>query len=418
MLLRLKILFAKLLYQGAIRYFYVCDLYAYLKSLKKYRNFSKRIKLFTKSEEIDKYKKICIFASYAKKLSTSSKLYIKALGEINYGVVYVNNLPISNDDFEFLKNNSILSFNRINLGRDVGAFKDIFLYLSSNGYLDKINFLAFANDSVQFVPGKYANKLQKSVLEFESSNSDGLFTHFSNQDKPHFQSFFKVLSKNVFCSKEYKSFWQKYRPISNREHSIKNGEIKISTKIYNKIKNKTVLYSTKKLATTIDDLKKEKDSELLEMNILELIPSFSRTMRAQGGIKNIVWNYRSIIRKNPIIGKLNKQNIDTYLFELIENSNSTHVAGYLYPFFLKCPLIKKDLTSQGSFGMGQSLALYRKCLQYSMDLNNPIEKELYEDLLYEYDLLMLEKGNPYAYRKNYFKGIRLGINGGFQYDFS
>ena len=53
-----------------------------------------------------------------------------------------------------------------------------------------------------------------------------------------------------------------------------------------------------------------------------------------------------------------------------------------------------------------------------MDLNNPIEKELCEDLLREYDLLMLEKGNPYAFRKNYFKGIRLGINGGFQYDFS
>ena len=78
-------------------------MYDYLKSLKKYKNFSKRIKLFTKSEEIDKYDKICIFASYGKKLSTSSKLYIKTLGEINYGVVFVNNLPIANDDYAFLK---------------------------------------------------------------------------------------------------------------------------------------------------------------------------------------------------------------------------------------------------------------------------------------------------------------------------
>ena len=142
-------------------------------------------------------------------------------------------------------------------------------------------------------------------------------------------------------------------------------------------------------------------------------------MRAQQGlVEGNVWNYQRIISRNPIIKNLNKQNIDTYLFELIENSNSSHVGGYLYPFFLNCPLIKKDLTSQGSFSMGQSLDLYRKCLQYSMDLNNPIEKELCEDLLREYDLLMLEKGNPYAFRKNYFKGIRLGINGGFQYDFS
>ena len=48
---------------------------------------------------------------------------------------------------------------------------------------------------------------------------------------------------------------------------------------------------------------------------------------------------------------------------------------------------------------------------------SPKEKELYEDLLREYDLLLLEKGTPYAFRNNFLKGIRLGINGGFQYDF-
>ena len=29
--------------------------------------------------------------------------------------VFVNNLPIANDDYEFLKENTVLSFNRINL---------------------------------------------------------------------------------------------------------------------------------------------------------------------------------------------------------------------------------------------------------------------------------------------------------------
>ena len=33
-------------------------------------------------------------------------------------------------------------------------------------------------------------------------------------------------------------------------------------------------------------------------------------------------------------------------------------------------------------------------------------------------LLLIEKGNPYAFRHNFFKGIRLGIFDGFQYDFS
>ena len=157
--------------------------------------------------------------------------------------------------------------------------------------------------------------------------------------------------------------------------------------------------------------------KLLNTNVLELMPSFSRTMRGQGLVPSNLWNYKRIIDRNPIIRNLNKQNIDTYIFELIENSNSSHVAGYLYPLFLKCPIIKKDLTSQGSFSMGQALTLYGKCLQDSMDLNNPKEKELYEELLREYDLLIMEKGTPYAFRNNFLKGIRLGINGGFQYDF-
>ena len=404
----------KCIYHSAIKYYLICDFYSYLNSLKKYRNFSKRIKIFTNSGEIDKYKKICIFASYGKELSISSKLYIKALREINYGVVFVNNLPTSNGEYEFLQNNSILSFNRVNLGRDVGAFKDIFLYLSSSGYLDNLELLGFANDSVQFIPGKYANKFQKSINEFEESNSEALFTHFSNQSEPHFQSFFSILKSNIFRSNQYKSFWQKYLPISNREHSIHNGEIKISSKIYNKIKNKTVLYSTSELSNSINYLRKEKSSELLEMNILELLPSFTRTMRKQGSL----WNYERIIAENPNIQDLNKHNIDSYVFELIENNNPSHVGGYLYPFFLECPLIKKDLTSQGSFSMGQSTSLYKRCLQLSMDLDDPIQKDLYEKLLKEYDLLLIAKGSPYAFRNNFFKGIRLGIFEGFQDDFS
>ena len=100
----------------------------------------------------------------------------------------------------------------------------------------------------------------------------------------------------------------------------------------------------------------------------------------------------------------------------IENNNPSHVAGFLYPLFLKCPFIKKDLTPQGSFGMGQALVLYQKCLSNSMDLSNQIEKELFNILSEEYRLLILSKGNPTSFRNNYFGGIKVGINRGFQYD--
>ena len=53
-----------------------------------------------------------------------------------------------------------------------------------------------------------------------------------------------------------------------------------------------------------------------------------------------------------------------------------------------------------------------------MDIEDTVQKDLYEKLLKEYDLLLIEKGNPYAFRHKFFKGIRLGIFEGFQYDFS
>ena len=402
----------RFLYFLAVRFIYYSALINYYKLPKSKKKFSNRIKLLIKSNEIHKYKKICIFACYSEKLSTSSKLYIKSLVDINYGVIFVNNLPISKNDLDFLKNNSLMSFNRINIGRDVGAFKDIFLFLSSKGYLDKINLLSFANDSVQFIPGKFSREFQESILKFEKSNSEGLFTHFSNQERPHFQSFFSIIKSCIFASNDYKSFWQNYLPISNREHSIMKGEILISTKIYNKIKNPTILYSTNKLFESFDNVKNEHSKDILNTKIIQLIPSFSRTMRYQSQ-----WNYNQIIKENPSVKLIYKSNINLYLSELIENNNPSHVAAFLYPLFLKCPFIKKDLTSQGSFGMGHALNLYKKCLQISLNLDDLEEKNIYKKLIEEYDQLTVQKGNPYSFRNNVFEGIRLGIYGGFQYDY-
>ena len=69
------------------------------------------------------------------------------------------NDPILNQgDFntlvKFLKDNKCLSFDRLNIGRDIGAFQDGFLYLLNNNFLKSINFLCFANDSIQVIPGE------------------------------------------------------------------------------------------------------------------------------------------------------------------------------------------------------------------------------------------------------------------------
>ena len=427
----IKVLIKKLIYKFSVKYLYFCSYLSYCKLKKSQKHFFNRIKLIYNSSSINNYKKICIFVAYTNRLSISTKLYIKALVGLNYGVVFVNNIPISNEDLEFLYRNSILAFNRINLGQDMGAYKDIFLYLSSENYLANIDFLCFANDSVQFIPGKYQSNFHDAVLKFESSGSDGLFSHHSNEVKPHFQSFFSIIKRNIFCKLEYINFWKNYIPLSNREHCVHKGEILLSQKFYNKINNPTVLYDKNKLLESIDldGLEEDKSIDLSDLDILNLIPSFSRTFIQLEILKLITFlfqsnkykKYKSIknnfVNQNPKIGNIKKNNVGKYIFQLIEYNNPSQVAAFLYPLFLKCPFVKNNLILSGSFEIDQAFNLYKICLKKSMFLDNPEEKNIYKKLISEYNLLVINKENPKSFNENFLKGVKFGINEGFKYSF-
>ena len=71
-----KILFKKLIFKFAVKYFYLNSIIDFHKHAKSQKQYSNRIKLIFNSNSINHYKKICIFVAYTKKLSLSTKLYI------------------------------------------------------------------------------------------------------------------------------------------------------------------------------------------------------------------------------------------------------------------------------------------------------------------------------------------------------
>ena len=97
------------------------------------------------------------------------------------------------------------------------------------------------------------------------------------------------------------------------------------------------------------------------------------------------------------------------LFQIIENTNPTHVAAFLYPLFLGCPFIKKDLALSGSYSIGQCSKLYQYCLINSLDLDQEKDKELFSELGYEFDRLLFQKGNPISFKNKKFEYFKLGL---------
>ena len=394
-------------------YLFIQAWFDYYKIPRKKRiNFLERIKIIYRNNQFSNPRKVCIFVSYSSKLTTSTKKYIETLSEINYSIIHVNNLKTSEKDLYFLSQKCYLCFDRLNIGRDIGAFKDIVLYLKSQGMLDQLDYLCFANDSVQFIPGSFANTFKSDINKFELSDSPALFTHYSYQVTPHFQSFFCILRKDIFLQPSYLKFWKKYIPLGNKEHTILKGEILISKLIYNKIKNPTLLYSTHNLSQAFKDT--SIIDQVSEYSFTYLLPSFTRTLAKKLPIPCL----DILLEKNPNVRSCKT---DPYMFnfiyELIENHNSTHVAAFIYPIYLHCPFIKNDLAISGSYSIGQLSNLYRECLLLSLNEGSDNNLALINKLSDEYNENLVEKGNPFAYEKAKFKKWRLVLNTPFTFNF-
>jgi hypothetical protein len=352
-------------------------------------------------------KKIALFVGFADHLTLSNRAYLQTLISAGYAVMYISNCPLPPSGREALAALVWRLFERHNLGRDVGAFRDGVLWLEEQGWLARIETLIIVNDSMQFLPGRYAQSLIDELHAFESSEDDGLFSHISQAHYTHYQSYFQVLKPAIFRSSLFLDFWHAYIPLSHRGHCIFNGEIALSVNVYQRFGNVRVLYTSEALLSALEKRLAE-GRGMSGQTALRLLPSVARTVQrgCAGYSLNQILNQGGQEEALSVL-------LLYCLADVIENNNPSHVAAFLYPFYLGCPLVKQDLCVAGSFSLAQAISLYREALlDSSADGEQAIDVEAHAN---EYARVLYAKGTPMSFANKLRESALKGITGGFIY---
>ena len=159
----------------------------------------------------------------AETLKSANRL-IDSLVISNYSVLVVINQSHFSDKFLLsLSTKPIEILTRPNLGRDFGAYKIGFLHAEKSGYLEDIDNLLFANDSMFYGPESIG--FINSMLKVDTPWS----AMFVNQELyAHAQSFFQVFQNTIFKQLSFSKYWCKYYPHDLRHKVIGKGEKSLS----------------------------------------------------------------------------------------------------------------------------------------------------------------------------------------------
>jgi hypothetical protein len=350
--------------------------------------------------------RIAVFVAYSKRLTLSNRAYLEALNKAGFAVLYINNETTEEGSLDAISQLSWRAFNRRNIGRDFGGFKDGILLLLEEGHLQRCHLLCVVNDSMQFIPGRNADALVRSVEAFASSDRKALFSHISHQIQTHYQSYFQVLKPEVFLAKPFIRFWKNYLPLSHRGHCIYKGEIELSQQVYRRFNPVETLYTSDKLLEAIEQSCPGK-AGVPAGEVFRLMPSPARTSQ----MKKIGYSLNQLMAKSDKNEHLSR--VELYSIpDLIENGNPSHIAAFLYPFYLHCPFVKHDLGTAGSYTMAQAISLFKEALVDSMGEERQQEIKALAD---EYRDLIYARGVPLSYNNRLREAALKGITGAFVY---
>jgi len=350
--------------------------------------------------------RIALFIAYAKRLTHSNQAYIKTLKQAGFAVVYINNDRSNPEAADVLDSLCWRVFDRRNIGRDFGGFRDGVLLLHGEGHLERCQLLCMANDSMQFIPGRNAQALVAALEAFAASEKQALFSHISHQVQTHYQSYFQVLKPEIFRSRPFLQFWKDYRPLSHRGHCIYNGEIALSHTVYRRFPAVDTLYTSDKLQEVLESHYSAEGGVPAE-EVLRLMPSPARTSQR----RKIGYSLQQLMRQSDQHEKLTGAQLYS-IADLIENGNPSHIAAFLYPVYLHCPFVKHDLCTAGSFTMAQAISLFREVVRQSLEAEESYQIECLVD---EFKDLMYLRGIPLSYDNLPWEAAIKGITGTFVY---
>lgn len=184
-------------------------------------------------------KRYCVFAGYNKenKIGDDVIFYLKELNKITDGIVFIMDNPIDKTEEKKLEGLTIYHKCEKHNEYDFGSYKRGFFYLKENGFLDDTSEIVFANDSC-YGPLKplnlFINKWEKANKPdfygitinnygFKYSSKPIIMSYF-----PHIQSYFFLITKNIFEKDFFVDFMASIKHFDNFEEVVITYEMGLS----------------------------------------------------------------------------------------------------------------------------------------------------------------------------------------------
>jgi hypothetical protein len=217
--------------------------------------------------------KYAVFAIYPGTTTIQSCLRIlESLNSNNFTVlVVVNRNKYSHDWLKVLEQESCILVDRVNLGRDFGAYQTGLRILEENINLLQITKLVLVNDTAYISP-----KCQTEFLTsfFAQNMNNCLFKHF--QGVVHASSNLIQIIPNKVDFDSFLLFWKAYYPYNSRIKVVFKGEHELSKKIG----IEHLSPATKMIETLPPDLNPEERNQLVTW-ISKKNSSFIRNLEFQ-----------------------------------------------------------------------------------------------------------------------------------------
>ena len=244
-------------------------------------------------------KRYCVFASYSKenKIGDDILFYLKELNKITNGVVFIMDNPIDETEEKKLEGLTIYHKCEKHNEYDFGSYKRGFFYLKENGFLDDASEVIFANDSclgplkpLNLFIEKWEKENKPDFYGITINNYGFKYLSYPEQEtkNPHMQSYFFLVTKNIFQKKFFIDF------LNSIQHQERFKQI---VKLYEMGLSDVIKQNGYKLAAYFDFKDFTKDPTIKNKPMQETIR-----------------NGFFIKKKNPIITDSNK-NLANYYFQ-------------------------------------------------------------------------------------------------------
>ena len=189
------------------------------------------LKVFNKGISF-KHKRGVVFAAYSaeQKITDDVLFYLKNLKKYVDFIVFVADNSITEDQVQKLQNLVDIAYFQKHGEYDFGSYKIGYNLAAQQGWLDKIDYLVFANDSVLGPFGDMAEFFTKSTkTDFYglSGNTEGYVfgnNKIYNTGCRHLQSYLLVLSQKFFMHPEFVKFINSVTRQPNKIEVIVNYE--------------------------------------------------------------------------------------------------------------------------------------------------------------------------------------------------